>query len=60
MGGDLNLGEEASVGRDVSVMAGDANLASGAMIHGSQMILPGRLWLLLPLLRFSFPSESSG
>ena len=55
MGGDLNLGEEASVGRDVSVMAGDANLASGAAIHGSQTILPGRFWLLLPLLPLLVP-----
>jgi hypothetical protein len=48
LGADLNLGEGATVGGDVAIAAGDANLASGAMIHGSRMVLPGRLWLLVP------------
>jgi hypothetical protein len=48
LGADLNLGEGATVGGDVAIAAGDANLASGAMVHGSSMVLPGRLWLLLP------------
>ena len=50
LGADLNLGEGATVGGDVAIAAGDANLASGAMIHGSRMVLPGRLWLLVPVL----------
>jgi hypothetical protein len=48
LGADLNVGEGATVGGDVAIAAGDANLASGAMVHGSSMVLPGRLWLLLP------------
>jgi hypothetical protein len=48
LGADLNLGEGATVGGDVAIAAGDTNLASGAMIHGSRMVLPGRLWLLVP------------
>jgi hypothetical protein len=48
LGADLNLGEGAMVGGDVAIAAGDANLASGAMIHGSRMVLPNRMWLLLP------------
>jgi hypothetical protein len=48
LGADLNLGEGATVGGDVAVAAGDANLASGAMTHGSRMVLPGKLWLLVP------------
>ncbi|HTC74164.1 MAG TPA: hypothetical protein VK684_01220 [Edaphobacter sp.] len=48
LGADLNLGEGATVGGDVAIAAGDANLASGAMIHGSRMVLPNRMWLLLP------------
>lgn len=48
LGADLNLGADATVGGDVAIAAGDANLASGAMIHGSRMVLPGRLWLLVP------------
>ena len=55
IGGDLNLGEGASVGGDVSVVAGDASLASGATIHGSQSILPGRFWLLLPIIALLIP-----
>jgi hypothetical protein len=49
LGGDLTLGSEATVGGDVSVAAGDATLGPGAMIHGSRTVLPGRIWLLLPL-----------
>jgi len=48
LGADLNLGEGATVGGDVAIAAGDANLAPGAMIHGSRMVLPNRMWLLLP------------
>jgi hypothetical protein len=48
LGADLNVGEGATVGGDLAIAAGDANLASGAMVHGSSMVLPGRLWLLLP------------
>ena len=48
LGADLNLGEGATVGGDVAIAAGDANLAPGAMIHGSNMVLPNRIWLLLP------------
>jgi hypothetical protein len=51
-GGDLNLAEGAEVGRDVAIAAGDANLAPGAAIHGSRTILPGKLWLLVPLAPF--------
>jgi hypothetical protein len=50
LGADLNLGEGSTIGGDVAVAAGDVNLASGAMIHGSRTVLPGRLWLLLPLI----------
>jgi hypothetical protein len=48
LGADLNLGPEATVGGDIAIAAGDANLASGAMVHGSRMVLPSRMWLLLP------------
>jgi hypothetical protein len=48
LGADLNLGPEARVGGDIAIAAGDANLAPGAMVHGSSMVLPGRIWLLLP------------
>ena len=48
LGADLNLGEGATVGGDVAIAGGDANLAPGAMIHGSRMVLPNRMWLLLP------------
>jgi hypothetical protein len=48
LGADMNLGEGAMVGGDVAIAAGDANVAPGAMIHGSRMVLPGRIWLLLP------------
>lgn len=52
LGADLVLGEGAAVGGDVALAAGDANLAQGAMIHGSRMVLPNRLWLLLPFAPF--------
>jgi hypothetical protein len=48
LGADLNLGPGATVGGDIAIAAGDANLAPGAMVHGSSMVLPGRIWLLLP------------
>ena len=48
LGANLDLGEGATVGGDVAIVGGDANLASGAMIHGSNMVLPNRIWLLLP------------
>ncbi len=48
LGADLNMGEGATVGGDLALAAGDANLASGAMVHGSSMVLPGKIWLLLP------------
>jgi hypothetical protein len=48
LGADLNLGPGATVGGDIAIAAGDANLASGAMVHGSSMVLPSRMWLLLP------------
>jgi hypothetical protein len=52
LGGDLDLREEAEVGGDVAIAAGSANLAPGASIHGDRMVLPGRLWLLLPFAPF--------
>ena len=48
LGGDLDLREQAEVGGDVAIAAGSANLAPGAAIRGDRMVLPGRLWLLLP------------
>jgi hypothetical protein len=48
LGADLNLGPGATVGGDIAIAAGDANLASGAMVHGSSMVLPSKMWLLLP------------
>lgn len=48
-GADLDLGQDATVGGDVAIAAGDVNASQGAMIHGSSTILPGRIWLLLPL-----------
>jgi hypothetical protein len=51
-GADLNLGPGATIGGDVALAAGDANLAPGAMVHGSSMVLPSRIWLLLPLAPF--------
>jgi hypothetical protein len=48
LGADLNLGEGATVGGDVAIAGGDANLGPGAMIHGSRMVLPNRMWMLLP------------
>jgi len=48
LGADLNLGVDATVGGDVALAGGDANLANGASIHGSRMVLPNRLWVLLP------------
>src|SRR3984893_3662549 len=48
LGADMNLGEGAMVGGDVAIAAGDANVAPGAMIHGSRLVLPGRIWLLIP------------
>jgi hypothetical protein len=48
LGADLVLGEGATIGGDVALAAGDANVAEGATIHGSRMVLPSRLWLLLP------------
>lgn len=52
LGADLVLGEGAVVGGDVALAAGDANVGEGAMIHGSRMVLPSRLWLLLPFAPF--------
>jgi hypothetical protein len=48
LGADLNLGEGATIGGDVAIAGGDANLATGAMVHGSSMVLPNRMWMLLP------------
>ena len=48
LGANLDLGPGATVGGDVAIAAGDANLAPGAMVHGSSMVLPSRMWLLLP------------
>jgi hypothetical protein len=48
LGANLNMGEGATVRGDLALAAGDANLASGAIVHGSSMVLPGRIWLLLP------------
>jgi hypothetical protein len=48
LGGDLDLHDEAEVGGDVAIAAGNANLAPGAGIRGDRMVLPGRIWLLLP------------
>jgi hypothetical protein len=48
LGGDLDLHQEAEVGGNVAIAAGSANLAPGAAIRGDRMVLPGRLWLLLP------------
>jgi hypothetical protein len=52
LGADLVLGEGATIGGDVALAAGDANVGEGAMIHGSRMVLPSRLWLLLPFAPF--------
>jgi hypothetical protein len=49
LGGDLELGQDASVGGDVAIAAGETRLGSGAAIRGQQTVLPGRVWLLLPL-----------
>jgi len=54
LGGDLEMGQDASVGGDVAIAAGEARLGSGAAIRGQQTILPGRLWLLLPLAPLLF------
>jgi hypothetical protein len=54
LGGDLALAPGATVRGDLALAAGDANLAPGAMIHGSSMVLPGRLWLLLPFAPLLF------
>jgi hypothetical protein len=48
LGGDLDLHGESAVGGDVAIAAGSANLSEGATIRGDRMVLPGRLWLLLP------------
>jgi hypothetical protein len=48
-GADLDMGRDATVGGDVAIVAGDVNAGQGAMIHGSSTILPGKMWLLLPL-----------
>ena len=48
-GADLDLGTDATVGGDVAMVAGDVKAGPGAMVHGSSTILPGRIWLLLPL-----------
>jgi hypothetical protein len=48
LGGDLDLHGESAVGGDVAIAAGSANLSQGATIRGDRMVLPGRLWLLLP------------
>jgi hypothetical protein len=48
LGADLDLGPGAMVGGDLAIAAGDANLAPGAMVHGSSMVLPSKMWLLLP------------
>jgi hypothetical protein len=55
LGANLDLGEGATVGGDVAIAAGNTNLASGAMIHGSSMVLPSRLWILLPLAPILIP-----
>ncbi|MBB5318236.1 polymer-forming cytoskeletal protein [Tunturibacter empetritectus] len=52
LGGDLEMGQDASVGGDVAIAAGDLKLGDGAAIHGQRTVLPGRLWLLLPLAPF--------
>ena len=49
LGGDMELGPDATVGGDVALLAGDVTAAPGAMVHGSSTVLPGRMWLLLPL-----------
>jgi hypothetical protein len=54
LGADLDLGPGSTVGGDIALAAGDANLAPGAMVHGSSMVLPGRIWLLLPFAPFLF------
>jgi hypothetical protein len=48
LGGDLELHGESTVGGDVAIAAGSANLGQGATIRGDRMVLPGRLWLLIP------------
>ena len=48
LGADLNLGPGATVGGDLAMAAGDVNAGPGARIHGSSMVLPGKLWLMLP------------
>jgi hypothetical protein len=48
LGASLDLGPGATIGGDIAVAAGDANLAPGAIVHGSSMVLPSRIWLMLP------------
>jgi hypothetical protein len=48
LGADLNLGPGATVGGDLAMAAGDVNAGPGARIHGSSMVLPGKIWLMLP------------
>jgi hypothetical protein len=48
LGADLNLGPGAMVGGDLAMAAGDVNAGPGARIHGSSMVLPGKIWLMLP------------
>ena len=48
LGADLDLGPGATVGGDIAIAGGDAKLGPGAMVHGSSMVLPSRIWLLLP------------
>lgn len=48
LGADLNLGPGSTVDGDLAVAGADVNSGPGAMVHGSSMVLPGRLWLLLP------------
>ena len=48
LGGNLDLAGESEIGGDLALAAGEANLSSGASIHGSQTVLPGRFWLLVP------------
>jgi hypothetical protein len=52
LGGDLVMGEDASVGGDVAIAAGETKMATGAAIRGEETVLPGRIWLLLPIAPF--------
>ncbi len=48
LGGKLSLADSASIGGDLALAGGDVDLSPEATIRGDRMVLPGRLWLLVP------------